>query len=264
MALTIAMGRTFVQNNLRSNGFDTTLYNTTNIDQAISEAGEELAREAVLLRTTQTAPLASGASSIATANLPTGFRPDRLMNAYLIGNNVEVMIGTGVLPPYYTEGAPMVPLGNSRRAVLDLLPYTTVLERSYATRDGSGNLLQDQPQAMAFQDLTGVNLFYPAADDNFVVAFEFNRLFTNWTIGGAGTESFLLPDDYMYQLLRYGAPSKLQYNEPGNDYCVNAAKKWEEFIASMTSKGDLGEQAAQRMPANRDEGFGMEYFGGSP
>jgi hypothetical protein len=264
MSLTVATARGLVQKNLRSNGFDTTLYSATDLDYAISEAGEELAREAVLLRTVGTASLASGAQSIATADLPTGLRPDRLMNVYLIGNNVEVMIGTGVLPPYYTEGAPMVPLGNSKRAIMDLLPYTTVLERSYATRDGSGNLLTGQPQAMAFQDLTGTNLFYPAADATYTVAFEFNRLFTTWSIGGGGTESFLLPDDYMLQLLRYGAPSKLQYNEPGNDYCVNAAKKWEEFIASMTSKGDLGEQAAQRMPANRDEGFGMEYFGGSP
>lgn len=267
MAFTVAQGRTEVRNNLRSNGFDTSLYTDTLIDWAISDAGEELVRETTLLRTTGTATLAAGSLSITPASLPTGLRPDRLTNVYLTGSNVQVTLGAGIIPPYFVVGAPVGPVVGGNRAVLELLPFTTVLERSYATRDlTTGVALTGQPQAFAFQNLSGTNMFFPTADAAYIINFEWNKLFTNWTIGGSGTENFLLPDDYMIQVLRYGAPSKIQFNEPGNAYARMASEKWALYIRSMASKGDYGEQVAQRGPANRaDSGLynnGMWPYGG--
>ena len=193
MATTLLQARARVRAWLRSNGYDSTLYPDAIIDTAISDCGEELARLSILLQQNSDLTLTNGSPALPA--MPTGFRPDRLMSAYLIGDNVQVVPPQWAYAPYCQIGAPANIYGNPR-SQLGLMPYQQLLELEYAYRTaipqgsgGSPTLFSGQPQIMAFTDRTGIGKVFPCPNQDYTMRMVWNALFTNWTIGTQGAWS---------------------------------------------------------------------------
>ncbi len=104
---------------------------------------------------------------------------------------------------------------------------------------------------------------YQGTTPNLAVAPSSNT--TTWVSLGAGTLTAAagitinLVDDYLRPVLLYGAPSRLQYNEPGNAYAMNARAQWDAFVLSMKEEGDLGESVIQAEPTARGGGYAFQY-----
>ena len=73
MSINLAIARVTVRGWLRSNGYDATLYTDSQIDQAIADCGEEVARKTILLRKTSQITLTINDNTLPA--MPTNFRP---------------------------------------------------------------------------------------------------------------------------------------------------------------------------------------------
>lgn len=188
MSTSLLTARLTVRTFMRQNGYDTTLYNDYQIDNAIADCGEQLARETRLLQIVGTLTLGMG--SITLPTMPANFRPDRLMSAYLVGDNIQVFPRNGQFySPYFSQSAPVAAPGVNR-SMLDLAPYQQVLTETYAFRtpvtSGTVTLFTGQPQKIAFKDRTGNGIVFPQPDQNYSAEMIWNNLFATWTLGTQG------------------------------------------------------------------------------
>ena len=194
MAMNLIQARQTTRAWMRSNGYDTSLYADAIIDRAISDCGEELARDTILLQKVSDIALTVNISDL--PSMPTGFRPDRLMSAYLSGDNVVVVPPQWGYSPYTQIGAPSNTYG-SPRSQLGLIAFQQLQELEYAYRtaipngvSGTVTLFTQQPQLMAFIDRFGTcGKVFPCPDQNYTMKMVWNDLFTNWVIGTQGAWS---------------------------------------------------------------------------
>lgn len=88
-----------------------------------------------------------------------------------------------------------------------------------------------------YQSIQGSNLNHAPAS---------NAAFWQSLGSGTGTDpaafTFNVVDDYLRGVCQFGAPAKMQWNEPENGYAASAQQKWDTYIQSLVGKGNLGNQ----------------------
>lgn len=209
----ITDARTHVRQFARD-GLDSTLYGNADIDRAIQVVGQRFCRETRCLRRADdvTATVSSATLDI-SAIVTAGFRPEQLIDVYIAG-----------------YGEP-----------LSIIDYTTL--NQYQTDQPATT----KPEAVAFPTQTTAQV-YPTPDIAYALKFRWWERFTSWTAGdaAAGATSLNLPDDYLLEILTYGATATLQHNEKKNAYAATSMAKFEAFMARLRGAGTLGQKVIKR------------------
>lgn len=186
------------------------MYSDADVDRSIQWAGNDFVEHSHYTKTTSTMAISDGSTALPA--FPTGFRPERLLSAYIVA-----------------EGK-----------TLDVRPYEELVEL-IDQEAGEG-----VPTKIAFTTLT-TGVVYPIPDAAYTLAVRFWEPFTDWTAGGTPSpNSFNLPDDVLRVVLMTGAVARLQANEPEHGY---AAERMAEYIAyrtRMTQVGKLGVRVNDR------------------
>lgn len=179
MSMDLATARSTVRLYGRS-ASDPTFYSNTQVDYSIYAAGEELVRRCYLLPKVSTLTLTANNNDL--PSLPTGFRPDLLMSAYLSGSNVQVNPNQSWnwMMQYGTIGAPMFVPTTPTSVILRQVSFDTVLNQLYAY-----NVVQ-QPQVIAFNTTT-TGKVYPTPNENYTLNLLWNEQFTKWDYGARGS-----------------------------------------------------------------------------
>ncbi len=241
MAITLGNVDTYARSYLRNGGSDSSAYTSGQIGFAFQTAAEEVIRECFLLPKIGTITLANGVNDL--PSMPTGFRPDRLMKAYLSSTNARIsMPYLDPNSPYYTEGAP---------AFSDLSPTSIslmVVSTAYLLDLRAGAPQVGQPTMIAFDQISGTGMCFPTPDQDYTATLQWNDQLTNFTPGtsSAGT-TFNLQDDYLRPIITYGVASIVQGNEPQNQFAQNAKAQFEKYIEDTKNRMSLGTQMVSVM-----------------
>jgi hypothetical protein len=237
--MNVQTARQYVQQFARSAG-STDEYPVIELDRAIKMACDEFISESKYLKTVDTLTLTSGSDALPT--LPTGFRPERLLSAYLTGSNVTVSGGISrdsSWPGYYLDDSTREYTGEARRAALNISPYERLLDLKYGIGESS------QPTSIAFSSHTA-GIVYPTPDENFTLVLRWVGFVTTWTDGATDSTTVAttinLPDDILRFILTYGATSYLQHTEPTAGYAAQSYQKFKGFIERHKNAGSLGTQ----------------------
>jgi len=154
---------------------DPTAYDDFSKDFAHKTAAEEIIRRCDLLLRVDAITLLANSNTLPT--LPTGFRPDRLVMAYLTGTNVQVN-DWGLSPeaPYLSIGAPHNSPWRPDTCRLKLVDLETLLNLTDAAP------FKGQPVQLCFDTLT-TGLTYPERDQAYTANLRWNDFYTTWTDG---------------------------------------------------------------------------------
>lgn len=174
--------------------------------------------------------------------LPTGFRPERLTDAYLTGDNVQVWYNAGnLVPNYYNNilNSPINAFGQMRRDRLAQMPFSELKDLLY------GVPAQGQPNAIAFDSWTS-GAVYPKPDQDYTLQLQWQDFLT---IDDDGCN---LPDDLLAGVLMFGAPWMLLANEPEHvAYAAEAKLNFDRWINDHRGEGNLGTQEVFARPVLR-------------
>jgi hypothetical protein len=196
------------------------IYDDEERDRAIQVLGNDFILHTLMPRITGDITVTAGSAAIddftADAGDLTGFRPERLLRAYLPGLDA----------------------GSPDRAWLDVSDYARILEeRTRCPRDGI-------PTAIGFESSSSA-LVNAAPTADLVIRFLWVPPFTPWTAGSSDGDVLAtelnIPTDQLQQALTYGATAFLQHNEPESQYAVAS---WQKYIAyrddAAAKAGGLG------------------------
>jgi hypothetical protein len=174
----IKTARTQVRYQAR-NAQSSTEYPDAQIDLSIRSVADDFIRLTKASKTVDTVSLTLAADGVLPA-LPTYFRPDRLISAYLTGTNVVTGIG-GYFNPMYIEGG-RTGIGPPESASLAIIPYEQLIEMKY-TDDASG-----QPAYIAFAEgvvESPTGAVYPKPTETYTLNLLWVQPFNSWTEGQA-------------------------------------------------------------------------------
>jgi hypothetical protein len=161
------------------NAGDQTFYPAIMVDVAIQAAADELISRASLLPRTDSLSITVGQAAfpVALAN----FRPDRLRDAFLSGDNVQVNFGAPRWNSWqYVEGGPAGAQSAPDSATLDVVDFASILDHQIA------NGAQSQPVAIAFRDWntsTATAATYPIPDQTYTLNLRWSDFLTQWNAG---------------------------------------------------------------------------------
>lgn len=214
------------------------VYSADQIDRAIQAAGDEFVRRSRVIR--EVDPITLTANTSALPTLPTGFRPDRLIDAYLSGTNVQIdtnVYAIGTFGGPYAQGAVTGASESDerRRISLRLVPYQQVLSQQIVLPQ------TQQPTLMGFQTWA-TGQVWPTPDQNYTLNLLWLPFFSVWTPGDATQLNTVLnvPDEFLRPALTYGATAFLQHTDPQQQYANPSWKMFIEFCESCRGEGSLG------------------------
>lgn len=223
--MTIDQAVTFLRNVAR-NGQDSSMYTAVMVESAIQGICNDFITRTQATRATGDLILAAGTAALPSFGSPaagtlTGFRTEYLLRAYLVG----LTSGT-------SEGNPN----------LDITEFGDVMNRSL------NRSIAGQPCLLAFDSIS-TGMVFPTPDKPYTLRLLWDPPFTSWVAGSGGSPVLNLPDEFMQQILRWGATYYLQGNEPENQKAQ--ATNWQnylDFVAKAKSMGvgTLGKQVEYR------------------
>lgn len=206
--MTLSAGRAWVRQFARNAG-DSSVYTDADIDRAIMAAANTFIDATRSTMRLDTVTAAAGSDEVDLSSVG-GFRPDRIKRIYL-GDR---------------------PLG------------IWSWEELVAQQDCTGT-----PTAIAFEDWQTARV-YPTPTANTDIKVRWYPPFSSWDVGCNDTTAqgiiFNLPDDWMQQILIYGATSILQHTDPQQLYANASYQKFQAFIKSMTGAGNIGAKVSYR------------------
>jgi hypothetical protein len=237
--MNVQTARQIVQQFARSAG-STEEYPVIELDRCIKMAADEFISETGYLKNVDTLTLTSGNDALPA--LPTNFRPDRLLSAYLTGSNVTVSMThshRANWPGYFVDSNARDGVGATRQAVLDVTSHERLISLKYGVAESG------QPSEIAFSSHTA-GMVYPNPDQNYTLVLRWLGLFTTWTDGATDnttvTTTLNLPDDLLRTILTYGATSYLQHTEAESQFANQSHQKFQAFIQRNKNAGGLGVQ----------------------
>lgn len=209
----VATARSAIRSYAR-NAFDSSQYADSDIDFALQTAADEIIRRTRCIMQIDTMTVASGATAL--VSVPTSFRPDRFIAAYLTGANVKVTwsgaYDHGYYGVYYTEGAPAYSgtiFNNS--AILDAEDYLQLYNRSI------GEHFSAQPNKIAFDSWqvgsATTGMVYPIPNDAFTIKMRWTPFFTSWTSG-------LVFTPVAQAVIAGGAVTNVNVISPGGSFSI--------------------------------------------
>jgi hypothetical protein len=207
--MTVTDARNFVRQFAR-NAQDSSMYNDASIDRAIQTVCNRFIRVTKATKKTDTLAVTAGASTIDLSEID-DFRPERLLRAWISG-----------------------------KPELELTDFWTIDSR--LVNEPSAGV----PTLIGFNTTTDGAIF-PAPDADYTINLLWVPPLTTWTIGATDDATALnLPDDWMQEILVYGATATLQHTEPEHKYASESWKKYLEFETSAMGAGNLGVRAVPR------------------
>jgi len=203
----LSTARTWVRQYARNAG-DSSMYSDADIDRAIATVGNRFVRETRCLKTTDS--LALTTSSSALPSLPTGFRAERSIRAWVLLAGVA-------------KGTLQFPLHSD-------------LVEAQIRRARTG-----LPMFIAFDSWTTGEV-YPTPDQDYTVKLQWQQFFTTLAPDGStdGATTLNLPDDWLAEILPYGPTAVLQHNEKEMKYAAETWQKYLDFELRMKDAGNLG------------------------
>jgi hypothetical protein len=213
--MNLTEARAFVRQFARNAG-DSGMYPDSEIDRAIQTVCDDFIDYVRCTRTTTALALTAGSSSLPA--LPSLFRPERLLRAWIPAKGVLDKLGHG-----------------------DLLKLQI--------DEGNTGL----PQFVAFDSFsTGEVYPTPEAGSAYSLKIQWYEPLTVWTPGGADPGTLNLPDDYLRQILIYGATATLQHNEPEHKFASESWKKYLAYRLQMHGRGGLSGVISNREMALKE------------
>jgi hypothetical protein len=155
-------------------------YPDAQIDLSIKTVADDFIRLTKASKTVDTISLTLAADGVLPA-LPTYFRPERLISAYLTGTNVVSGFNSILPNPIYAEGG-RDGYGPPYKPDLDVISYEQLIQMKYAS-DASG-----QPAYLAFSDgvvESPVGAVYPKPSETYTLNLLWVQPFNTWTEGQA-------------------------------------------------------------------------------
>lgn len=211
-SMTLTTARAWVVQFARNAAGAAEVYSAAQVDRAIQMVGNHFLRHTQILKTLSTVALAADSAEVSLAGL-TGFRPDRLLRAYLVG-----------------EAEP-----------LEIVDYEEV-HRAAAESSATGT-----PLRLAFADWS-TGRVSPTPDAIYSLQLLWLTPFTTWTPGTESPDDVTLnlPDEILAEILPYGPPAVLQHNEEEQRYASASWRKYLEIADSMIGLGTIMGQTGQR------------------
>lgn len=208
--MNLASARDFVRQFARNAG-DSSIHPDANIDRAIQLACDEFLRRTRLLRTVSTLSLSLGSAALPA--LPTGFRPERLIRAYIAG-----------------------------QGELDVTDHATLAARRLAYNETG------LPEIVAFTSWTSGEV-YPTPGSAYTLSLLWHEPMVTWTPGAAGSSvTPNIPDDQLRPILCWGATAYLMMTEESNQSAVGKCRdEFERFIASQSGSSIGGHVGGRAM-----------------
>ena len=199
--MTLNTAREWVRSRAANAG-DASVYSDADVDRAVLEITTRFARVTRCMRGYATMSLvASDASVPATPGegeeaeeWPVDFRPERVMRAYLVGEDLPA---------------------------LSLVDHQTIMDSR------AQNASESAPTAIGFTSTTTAEV-WPTPDDSYTLGIIYWQPATQFAPGADGDTTLNLPDDYLVEILSSGAPAVLQRHEPENAARVAAA--WQTYL----------------------------------
>lgn len=190
-------------------------YTATELDRAILAIGKDFVNRTRCTRQLSTVALILNQRDFVTADLPTDFRPDRLIRAY-IGTKPE----------------------------LDVADYSEVMALHNL------GAITGLPAKIGFDSFSSGSV-YPTCDAAYSLKLNWSPPFTVYTPGTATTSTQLnIPDDLIIPVMMYGAVSRLQHFMPEHQSFIATAREEYEMHVRRT-KGALATQGAQTASRSR-------------
>jgi hypothetical protein len=216
-----------------------TAYTDAEITDAIQTVCDEFIRITKCTKRVDTISLTAAAAGV-LPTLPTGFRPDRLISAYLTGSNV-VSSSSGYYNPIYGEGR-RDGWGPPYSATLGVIPYQQLIEMKYT------GAVTGQPQYLAFSS----GVVESAAGEVFPVPGETYTANLLWFKAFSTADStWVIADDYLSQILSRGVPAFLQRTEPEATYAVREWAEYQNWVREVATAGNLGATEVISSPRRR-------------
>ena len=202
-----------------ADGNSSSNYSDTDVDRAILAAGNFFCRVTKAIKRADTVALAEGDPEFdITTPIANGFRPERLIDATLIG---EVVAG-----------------GPEALSVIEW----PQLNAAQATDENEGT-----PQALAFIDGTTAEV-WPTPNDDYSVRLRYWLPFTTFTpgTGSPGSVTLNIPDDYLPSVLGDGAAAELTAGHVKNKFGIAARERFLQYCKVMQGAGNLGAKVIYR------------------
>ena len=214
MGMNLTTARLWVRQFARNAG-DSSVYSDTDIDRAIYTVGERFARMTRCVRTASSVDLTADDATVDFSGV-TGFLPEQIISAYVLTEANAVAV----------------------------VKWEDLYQKQINTPTGNDPC---QRRELAFETPTIANI-WPAPTEDGTLRVRWWETFTTWTLGVAdGTSTtFNLPDQYLTEILTYGAPACLQHNSEEHGYMGESWKKYLEFEQRMMGAGNLGARSARR------------------
>jgi hypothetical protein len=209
--VTLTTARAIVRQFAR-NAQDSSMYDTADVDRAIAFIGTRFCRVTKCVKT-KTAMTALTISSAALPAFPTGFRPERLIRAYITDYPMLRVVDTDLL-----------------RRWRNTTPRT------------------DTPEMIAFDSQTTGEV-YPTPVAASVITLLWWESFTTFTAGTATPDAVTLniPEDILNEILVWGPPCVLQWNDPEHGYASSGWQKYLELENSLRSIASIKVTHTQRV-----------------
>jgi hypothetical protein len=201
--MTLADARAIVRQFAKNAG-DATAYSAAEIDVAIQAVCDDFIAHTLATRTSDTADVTVAVADVDVSGI-TGFRPDRLIRAWLEDDD--------------------------GKEYPNLLSVADTETRDDRVADDTAGL----PGKIAFPS-TDAAVLYPTPDAAYTLHVDYRAPLTTFTAGTGSPETVTLniDDDYLRTVMMYGATAFLQANHPEYGY---ASQSYQKYIAFRDSTG---------------------------